>query len=49
MNFENILSSGLGTIFYTICVFALGGWIGRPLACWVSSFMPWKNCDKCNK
>ncbi len=49
MNFEYMLSSGLGTVFYTLCVFALGGWIGRPMACWLHNMMPWKNCDKCNK
>ena len=46
--FEQVLSSGLGTAFYSICVFALGAWIGRPLFCWLNNKLPWKNCDRCN-
>ena len=38
---EIILSSTLGTIFYTITVFVAGALIGAPLWNWVSAKLPW--------
>jgi hypothetical protein len=38
---ELILSSTLGTIFYTVVVFVAGALIGTPLWKWVNSKLPW--------
>jgi hypothetical protein len=38
---ELILSSTLGTIFYTITVFVAGALVGAPLWNWISSKLPW--------
>jgi len=38
---ELILSSTLGTIFYTVVVFVAGALIGAPLWKWVNSKLPW--------
>jgi len=38
---EVILSSTLGTIFYTVVVFVAGALIGTPLWNWVSEKLPW--------
>tara|TARA_R100001594_G_scaffold18924_1_gene37028 strand:+ start:376 stop:501 length:126 start_codon:yes stop_codon:yes gene_type:complete len=35
------ISSTLGTVFFTIVVFAAGALIGKPLFTWVSKMMPW--------
>tara|TARA_R100000808_G_C2147889_1_gene155913 strand:- start:2728 stop:2853 length:126 start_codon:yes stop_codon:yes gene_type:complete len=35
------ISSTLGTVFFTIVVFAAGALIGKPLFAWVSKMMPW--------
>jgi len=36
-----ILSSALGTVFFTVVVFTAGALIGRPLYTWVVSKLPW--------
>lgn len=36
-----ILSSALGTVFFTIVVFTAGALIGRPLFSWVVKKLPW--------
>lgn len=38
---EIILSSTLGTIFYTITVFVAGALVGAPLWNWISAKLPW--------
>jgi len=38
---ELLLSSTLGTIFYSIVVFVAGALIGAPLWSWVSKKLPW--------
>jgi hypothetical protein len=38
---ELLLSSTLGTIFYSIVLFAAGALIGAPLWSWVSKKFPW--------
>ena len=38
---ELILSSTLGTVFYTVVVFVAGALIGGPLWKWVDSKLPW--------
>lgn len=40
-NMELVLSSTLGTIFYTVVVFVAGALIGGPLWKWVDSKLPW--------
>ncbi len=45
-----MLSSGLGTVFYSIVVFMAGALIGRPMWCWMCKSMPWSDCGKdCSK
>jgi hypothetical protein len=36
-----ILSSALGTVFFTIVVFTAGALIGRSLFSWVAKKLPW--------
>jgi len=38
---ELLLSSTLGTIFYSIVIFVAGALIGAPLWSWVSKKLPW--------
>jgi hypothetical protein len=33
--------SALGTFFYTIVVFVVGAFVGKPLWDWVSKKLPW--------
>jgi hypothetical protein len=41
MELESVLSSTLGTIFYSIVVFVAGSLIGSQLWNWVSAKLPW--------
>jgi len=36
-----MFSSILGTIFYSVLIFAAGAAIGRPLWTWASKLLPW--------
>jgi|7_EtaG_2_1085326.scaffolds.fasta_scaffold34300_2 hypothetical protein len=36
-----MMSSILGTIFYTIVVFVLGAFVGRPAFSWLNKYLPW--------
>lgn len=38
---QEILSSTLGTVFYTAVVFVAGALIGAPLWKWLSAKFPW--------
>tara|TARA_Y100000004_G_C8791666_1_gene359510 strand:- start:88 stop:216 length:129 start_codon:yes stop_codon:yes gene_type:complete len=38
---ELLASEILGTVFYTVVVFAAGALIGNKLWAWVSKFLPW--------
>jgi len=38
---ETFVSSGLGTVFYSIVVFVAGALIGTPLWNWLKTKMPW--------
>jgi len=38
---ETIVSSWLGTVFYTVVVFVAGGLIGVPLWNWLKTKLPW--------
>jgi hypothetical protein len=38
---NELLSSWLGTAFYSVCIFMVGAWIGRPMLGWLGSKMPW--------
>jgi hypothetical protein len=38
---ETIVSSGLGTVFFTVVVFVAGALIGAPLWNWLKTKMPW--------
>jgi hypothetical protein len=38
---DEILSSTLGVVFYSVVVFATGALIGAPLWEWVNKFLPW--------
>lgn len=38
---ELLMSSTLGTIFYTVVVFVAGALIGGPLWNWIDSKLPW--------
>jgi len=38
-----ILSSALGTVFYSIVVFVAGALIGTPLWNWLKTKMPWSS------
>jgi len=38
---QEILSSTLGTVFFSIVVFVAGALIGAPLWEWVNKFLPW--------
>jgi len=38
---EELFSSVLGTVFFTIVVFVAGAFIGKPLWDWVSPKLPW--------
>ena len=40
---ESIISSGLGTVFFTIVVFVAGAIIGTPLWNWLKTKMPWSS------
>ena len=42
------IKSALGTVFYSVMLFMLGGMIGRPMWCWIKSKLPWSKCEKCN-
>jgi hypothetical protein len=38
---EELFSSALGTVFFTVIVFVAGAFIGKPLWEWVSPKLPW--------
>lgn len=38
---ELIYSSVLGTVFYSLVVFAIGALVGQSLWSWVKKFFPW--------
>jgi hypothetical protein len=38
---ELLMSSTLGTVFYTVVVFVAGALIGGPLWKWIDSKLPW--------
>ena len=38
---ELFFSSVLGTVFYTLVVFVLGAFVGKPLYDWVTPKLPW--------
>ena len=40
---ESIVSSGLGTVFFTVVVFVAGALIGAPMWNWIAKKMPWSN------
>ena len=39
--FNLFTSQTLGTVFYTICVFVVGAWLGHKFFGWLGKFMPW--------
>lgn len=41
MELTQVLSSGLGTLFYSVVVFVAGALIGGPLWAWVNKKLPW--------
>lgn len=41
MDLTLVLSSTLGTVFYSIVVFVVGALIGEPLWNWVNKKLPW--------
>lgn len=41
MDLELTTSQVLGTVFYTLVVFALGSWLGPTFWSWLGKFMPW--------
>ncbi len=43
------INSTLGTIFYSVCLFSLGAWVGKPFFCWLKGQMPWNKCDNCKE
>ena len=43
------INSTLGTIFYSMVIFAAGAWMGRPMMNWLYCKMPWTKCDNCMK
>jgi len=44
----NWIDSVLGTIFYSVLVFMLGGMMGSPLWCWLKGKCPFMTkCQKC--
>ena len=40
-SFNLFASQTLGTVFYTICVFVAGAWVGPKFFGWVGKFLPW--------
>ena len=36
-----MLSTGLGTVFFTVVVFIAGALIGAPMWTWMKTKMPW--------
>jgi len=36
-----MMSSILGTVFYTIVVFVIGALVGRPAFSWATKWFPW--------
>lgn len=40
-DFNLMLSSVLGTVFYSFTMFVLGALVGAPLWNWVSKKLPW--------
>jgi len=36
-----MMSSILGTVFFSIVIFVAGAFIGRPLFGWVTKWLPW--------
>ena len=43
---ELIISSTLGTVFYSVVLFVAGALIGTPLWNWVDSKFPWNKKGK---
>ena len=43
---SEMLSSFMGTVFYTVVVFMAGALIGKPMWCWWCKMMPWYECKK---
>jgi hypothetical protein len=42
-NLDLTTSQVLGTVFYTVCVFVAGSWLGPKFWGWVGKFLPWNN------
>jgi hypothetical protein len=36
-----MMSSVLGTVFYSVIVFVAGALVGRPLYSWATKWLPW--------
>lgn len=41
MDLTLVLSSTLGTVFYSVVVFVVGALVGQPLWSWVNKKLPW--------
>jgi hypothetical protein len=46
MDMQLVLSSTLGTVFYSIVVFVAGALIGAPLWNWINKKLPWNKVSK---
>lgn len=46
MDLTLVLSSTLGTVFFSVVVFVAGALIGQPLWNWVNKKLPWNKVAK---